>query len=64
MIINWKKLFYALGLILSTVLLPGCGSSKHASLTRIPDSTPKREFRGAWVQTVGQARYRQMNSAA
>ena len=28
------------------------------------DPTPKREFRGAWVQTVGQFRYRQMNSAA
>ncbi|MEA4948293.1 MAG: family 10 glycosylhydrolase, partial [Petrimonas sp.] len=40
-----------------------CGASKQ-SLTRKADSTPKREFRGAWIQTVGQSRYQQMNSAA
>jgi len=63
MITNWKKLFYPLSLIISMALLPSCGSSKYTSLTRVPDPTPKREFRGAWVQTVGQSRYRQMNSA-
>lgn len=45
------------------ILLTACGTSKR-SLTRVADPTPKREFRGAWVQTVGQSRYRQMNSAA
>ncbi|MEA4919032.1 MAG: family 10 glycosylhydrolase [Proteiniphilum sp.] len=33
-------------------------------MTHIPDAAPKREFRGAWIQTVGQSRYSQMNSAA
>lgn len=47
----------------SIFLLSGCGSSKQV-LTHIPDATPKREFRGAWVQTVGQSRYSRMNSAA
>ena len=44
-------------------LVTACGTSKR-SLTRVADPTPKREFRGAWVQTVGQFRYRQTNSAA
>ncbi|HBL32310.1 MAG TPA: hypothetical protein DDZ96_00635, partial [Porphyromonadaceae bacterium] len=45
------------------MILFGCGSSKQ-SLTRVAETTPKHEFRGVWVQTVGQSRYRQMNSAA
>ncbi|MDO5664754.1 MAG: family 10 glycosylhydrolase [Bacteroidia bacterium] len=45
------------------IILFACGASKQ-SLTRNADSTPKREFRGVWVQTVGQSRYQQMNSAA
>src|SRR5690554_6351207 len=51
--------------LLSTVLLSvsACGTTR-----TIPSGTaegaPKHEFRGAWVQTVGQSRYRQMNSAA
>lgn len=40
-----------------------CGASK-PSLTRTAHPTPKREFRGAWIHTVGQSRYAQMNSAA
>lgn len=40
-----------------------CGTSKTA-LTRVAESAPKHEFRGAWIQTVGQSRYQQMNSAA
>lgn len=49
--------------LLVAVRIIACGTAKQ-SLTRIPDSAPKREFRGAWVQTVGQSRYSQMNSAA
>ena len=45
------------------VLLSACGTARK-SLTHRADSTPKREFRGAWIQTVGQSRYQQMNSAA
>lgn len=57
------RLFRSGCFLLFLALLTACGSSKK-SLTRIPDPVPKREFRGAWVQTVGQSRYRQMNSAA
>jgi len=49
--------------LLIVVLITACGTTKQ-SLTRTPDAAPKREFRGAWVQTVGQSRYSQMNSAA
>ncbi len=48
---------------IAIALLISCGSSKNV-LTQNADATPKREFRGAWIQTVGQSRYRQMNSAA
>jgi len=54
-----RLLFFSL----LVVLVTACGTSKSA-LTQKADSTPKREFRGAWIQTVGQSRYRQMNSAA
>lgn len=51
-------------IVLSSIfILLGCGTSKQA-LTYTSDAAPKREFRGAWVQTVGQSRYSQMNSAA
>ena len=50
-------------LLFVAVLITGCSTSKQ-SLTQAPNATPKREFRGAWVQTVGQSRYQQMNSAA
>ncbi len=43
-------------------LLASCASK--SKLTRIADSTPKREFRGAWIHTVGQMHYQKMNSAA
>ena len=63
---NYKVTYYSLlffVLSFSALVLTACGSSK-PSLTRTPDSTPKHEFRGAWVHTVGQSRYQQMNSAA
>ena len=50
-------------LIFISSLLFACGASKK-SLTQIPELYPKREFRGAWIHTVGQSRYQQMNSAA
>ena len=43
--------------------ISACGSKK-PTLVRVADPTPKREFRGTWIQTVGQTRYQQMNSAA
>ena len=58
-----NKSFRFLFFIFAAVLLSACGASKPA-LTRRADATPKHEFRGAWIQTVGQSRYQQMNSAA
>ena len=43
--------------------ISACGSKK-PTLVRVANPTPKREFRGTWIQTVGQTRYQQMNSAA
>lgn len=59
-----KKSHQLLVLFFSLFLLTACGTSKKVSLTRKADSTPKREFRGAWIQTVWQSRYAQMNCAA
>ena len=56
---KFKYLFY----LIFISVIASCGSSRTA-LTHHPDTTPKREFRGAWIQTVGQSRYYQMNSSA
>ncbi len=50
-------------ILLVAFTLFACGSSKK-SLTQVAELYPKREFRGAWIHTVGQSRYQQMNSAA
>lgn len=50
-------------LLLLSATLFSCGTSKK-SLTRVADNAPKREFRGAWIHTVGQDRYMKMNSSA
>lgn len=60
---NVKFIFRLFFIIFFVAILFSCGSSKPA-LTRLPDPAPKREFRGAWIQTVGQDRYQKMNSAA
>ena len=60
---NFKYLLRIASLILLSAMLFSCGASKK-SLTQTPELYPKREFRGAWIQTVGQSRYQQMNSAA
>lgn len=52
---------FLLGALL--LLLPACGTTRTAPQITA-EGAPKFEFRGAWVQTVGQSRYRQMNSAA
>lgn len=51
------------GILLLSLLISGCGTTRTlpAYSSR---QLPKREFRGAWIQTVGQSRYQQMNSAA
>ena len=60
---NFKFIIRIVSIVLLSVFLFACGSSKKA-LTQKPQLYPKREFRGAWIQTVGQSRYQQMNSAA
>ena len=56
--------YFRITLIAFTALLVlSCGASRQ-SLIRTVDTSPKHEFRGVWVQTVGQSRYQQMNSAA
>ncbi|ULB35777.1 glycoside hydrolase family 10 protein [Proteiniphilum propionicum] len=57
---QFNRLSYLLFII---VLISACGVSKK-TLTHQYSNTPKREFRGAWIQTVGQSRYTHMNSAA
>jgi len=56
----FMRLFY---LSVLMILITSCGSSK-TTLTSQFDSAPKREFRGAWIHTVGQSRYQKMNSSA
>ncbi|WP_294069571.1 glycoside hydrolase family 10 protein [Proteiniphilum sp. UBA1028] len=58
-----NKVTWLFLVVLTFLLFAACSSSKKM-LTRQPDAIPKREFRGVWIQTVGQSRYRQMNSAA
>ena len=60
---NFKSFVQFLSLLFIILLFFGCGTSKK-SLTQTPELYPKREFRGAWIHTVGQSRYQQMNSAA
>ena len=57
------KSIQSIVVVLLILFFGACGAPKTA-LTRQADFMPKREFRGAWIQTVGQSRYQQMNSAA
>lgn len=57
-----RKFFQFLFLILSVLILFSCGSARTVSQHH-SDGAPKREFRGAWIQTVGQSRYQKMNSS-
>ncbi|MFA6701113.1 MAG: family 10 glycosylhydrolase [Dysgonamonadaceae bacterium] len=58
-----NKIIQLLLFVFISLTVVSCGTTKK-SLTHNPDPSPKREFRGAWIQTVGQSRYQQMNSAA
>ncbi len=57
-----KYIRYTLALLL-IVSLVACGAS-NPILTKIVDTNPKYEFRGAWIQTAWQDRYAKMNSSA
>ena len=60
---NYKFIFRYTAIAFLAIMLFACGSSKK-TLTQTPEMFPKREFRGAWIQTAWQSRYQQMNSAA
>ena len=60
---NFKFIIRYIAITLLATIFFGCGSSK-STLTQAPELYPKREFRGAWIQTAWQSRYQQMNSAA
>ena len=60
---NFKFIIRYIVIALLGTIFFGCGSSKKY-LTQAPELHPKREFRGAWIQTAWQSRYQQMNSAA
>ena len=49
--------------LLLLLMFAACGTTRRLP-AGVALETPKREFRGVWIQTVGQSRYRQMNSAA
>ncbi len=58
-----RKLSLLIATLILLILFTACGTTRKLPPAASIDA-PKREFRGAWVQTVGQSRYRQMNSAA
>ena len=43
------------------LILSSCGTTKRVTFSDI--AHPKREFRGAWLSTAWQSRYKTMNSA-
>ena len=60
---NFKFIIRYIAIALLGTIFFGLGSSKKY-LKQAPELYPKREFRGAWIQTAWQSRYQQMNSAA
>lgn len=57
------RYFRFLSIIVTLLIVVSCGTSKK-SVNESQIRSPKYEFRGAWIQTVFQSRYQQMNSAA
>ncbi len=46
--------------LIFTLILSSCGTTKRVTFSDI--AHPKREFRGAWLSTAWQSRYKTMNS--
>lgn len=57
-----KKIVYLSCACLLAVLVSSCSLKKSAGSTATNQQYPKREFRGAWIHTVGQGQYKNMNS--
>ena len=55
------RYFRFLSIVLTLLFVVSCGTSKRA-VKESHIKNPKHEFRGAWIQTVFQSRYQQMNS--
>lgn len=60
--VMFKKALLILATLFAIWFFNSCGSSKR--IVKSDVKSPKREFRGAWIHTVWQSRYQQMNSAA
>ena len=58
---KFKSFFQFLLLFFVSLLLFAC-NTKDESGTETPNPNPKREFRGAWIATVGSSRYKELNS--
>lgn len=56
-----RKIYLLIVSFFLILMFSGCRSTSHLP-AKGSAYGPKREFRGAWIQTVGQSRYRQMNS--
>lgn len=55
--------FILFQIIFVSIILSSCGSQRQQQRVTFSDIThPKREFRGAWLSTAWQSRYRTMNS--
>lgn len=57
-----KFIFKSFIILIITSLLVSCGSTKNQTYSYKDLKYPKREFRGAWIQTVWQGQYKSMNS--
>lgn len=58
-----RNVFYLITvLVLSVSFLTSCRTSKPSRVAFSDIKHPKREFRGAWLSTAWQSRYKQMNS--
>lgn len=57
-----RKIVYFSFACVFAMLMVSCSSKKSATSSQSYESHPKREFRGAWIHTVGQGQYRNMNS--
>jgi uncharacterized lipoprotein YddW (UPF0748 family) len=56
-----KKYFYSMPLLLLGIVMMGCSATRLS--LKEEKMIPKREFRGAWIQTVYQSEYKNMTPA-
>lgn len=57
-----KKIVYLSYACILAIVVSSCSLKKGTSSSQTYEQYPKREFRGAWIHTVGQGQYKNMNS--